>query len=271
MRLGQYWSKRAGQYKWLHIIARDLTRPFESASLEMPSITRLLDPMNKSTLALPKFISLALAATGLAAAMIAAPARAADAGDAAKGQGKVAMCIGCHSIPGYQATFPELHKVPMIAGQSAKYIVNALTAYRKGERKHPTMRGIAAPLNDQDMLDIAAYYEQLGKAPAAPEALPTPPAAVAELLSKGACVSCHGANLSKPIDGYPKLAGQHADYLYVALKAYQTEHNPNIGRANAIMGGQAKMFKHEELKALADYIGSLPGELQTVPQPRFKK
>jgi len=56
---------------------------------------------------------------------------------------------------------------------------------------------------------------------------------VAELLKKGNCVSCHGSNFSKPIDAaYPKLAGQHPDYLYVALKAYQTQSNPQVGRAN---------------------------------------
>ena len=54
------------------------------------------------------------------------------------------MCIGCHGIPGYKATFPEVYPVPMIGGQSAKYIENALNAYKKGERKHPSMRGIAA-------------------------------------------------------------------------------------------------------------------------------
>ena len=69
------------------------------------------------------------------------------------------MCIGCHGIKGYQASFPEVHKVPMIAGQSAKYIVAALTAYKNGDRKHPTMRGIADTLSEQDMTDIAAYYE----------------------------------------------------------------------------------------------------------------
>src|SRR3954463_4447316 len=79
-------------------------------------------------------------------------------GDAKAGQAKIDMCIGCHSIPGYQASFPEVHKVPMISGQSAKYIASALTAYKKGERKHPTMRAIAASLNDQDMADLAAYY-----------------------------------------------------------------------------------------------------------------
>src|SRR5690349_11687979 len=48
----------------------------------------------------------------------------------------IAMCMGCHNIPGYQASFPEVHKVPMIAGQGAKYIVAALQAYKKGDRKH---------------------------------------------------------------------------------------------------------------------------------------
>ena len=64
-------------------------------------------------------------------------------GDAKAGQAINAMCIGCHGIKGYQASFPEVYKVPMISGQSAKYIVSALNAYKKGERKHPSMRGIS--------------------------------------------------------------------------------------------------------------------------------
>jgi len=187
-------------------------------------------------------------------------------------ESKVAMCIGCHGIKGYQASFPEVHKVPMISGQGAKYIAAALNAYKKGERKHPTMRSIAAPLTDQDIAEISAYYEQQGKGGAAvPEQAATAPADVAALLTKGACVSCHGANFSKPIDGsYPKLAGQHADFLYVALKAYKTEGNANVGRGNPIMGGQVKPFSNAELKAMANYIASLPGELQTVPQSKFR-
>lgn len=98
-----------------------------------------------------------------------------------------------------------------------------------------------------------------------------PSTEVAALLAKGACVSCHGANFSKPIDpSYPKIAGQHADYLAVALHSYATTGNPNVGRGNAIMVGQVKQFKPAELKAMAQYIGSLPGELRTVPQPKFK-
>ncbi|MDB5910226.1 MAG: cytochrome [Massilia sp.] len=73
---------------------------------------------------------------------------------------KVEMCIGCHGIPGYKASFPEVYRVPLIGGQSARYIESALHAYKKGERKHPSMRGIAGSLSDQDIADVAAYYAQ---------------------------------------------------------------------------------------------------------------
>ena len=90
-------------------------------------------------------------------------------------------------------------------------------------------------------------------------------------MTKGACVSCHGDNFSKPLDpSYPKIAGQHSDYLFFALKAYKTDNNPKIGRGNAIMAGVAKQFTNAELKEMANYIGSLPGELKVVPQSRFK-
>lgn len=198
-------------------------------------------------------------------------ATAVQAQDAKAGEKKAAMCIGCHGIPGYQASFPEIHKVPMISGQSAKYIVAALAAYKKGERKHPTMRGIAASLTDQDMADLGAFYETHGGGTGATAAAPAAPANVAELLTKGNCASCHGENLNKPIDpSYPKLAGQHADYLYVALKAYQTENNAQVGRGNPIMAGMAKPFSHAELKAMANYIASLPSDLKTVPESRFR-
>lgn len=97
----------------------------------------------------------------LALAGIANIAAAADiVGNAKAAENKVSMCIGCHGIPGYKASFPEVYQVPMLGGQSAQYIVSALVAYKKGERQHPTMRGIATTLSDQDMADLAAYYSQ---------------------------------------------------------------------------------------------------------------
>jgi cytochrome c553 len=194
-------------------------------------------------------------------------------GDVQAGERKNTMCVGCHGIVGYQATFPEVHKVPKIAGQSEKYIVNALAAYKNGERKHPSMRGISATLNEQDMADLAAYYAQLGvNSSAAPLAKAAAGSAkAAELVAKGACTSCHGESFNQPIDpGFPKLAGQYRDYLYVALKSYKVEGNPNLGRGNAVMGGVAKQFSNAELKVLAEYLAALPGEVKTVAHSRLR-
>jgi cytochrome c553 len=193
-------------------------------------------------------------------------------GDAAAGAKLNASCIGCHGIPGYQSSFPEVHKVPMISGQNAKYIAAALNAYKKGDRKHPSMRAVATSLSEQNIADLAAYYAAHGAPLTVPDTAavqPTPE--VAALLAKGACVSCHGANFSKPIDGaYPKIAGQFPDYLFTALKSYKAEANPNVGRNNAIMVGQVKQFSNAELKALAAYLGSLPAEMRTVAQSKFR-
>jgi len=81
-------------------------------------------------------------------------------GNADAARSKIEMCIGCHGIPNYKAAFPEVYHVPKIGGQSASYIEAALKAYRKGERKHPSMNGIAGSMTDQDIADVAAYYSQ---------------------------------------------------------------------------------------------------------------
>ncbi|HET9350395.1 MAG TPA: cytochrome c [Burkholderiales bacterium] len=95
----------------------------------------------------------------LAAFSIAGHAQqAAPAGDPAEAHKKIAMCEGCHGIPGYRTAYPNVYSVPKLGGQSAVYISNALHAYKAGQRKHPSMRGIAASLSDKDIADLAAYY-----------------------------------------------------------------------------------------------------------------
>jgi len=191
-------------------------------------------------------------------------------GDAQAGAKKNAMCIGCHGIPGYQASFPQVHRVPMISGQNGKYIAAALDEYRKGDRKHPSMRSVAGSLSDQDIADLAAYYDAHGKGtgPAVP-AQAELPAALKDKVA--ACTACHGANFNNTTDpGNPRLAGQHADYLYVALKAYQTEGSGVVGRSNPTMVGMAKTLSDADLKQITAYIGGLPGELKTVPQSKFR-
>jgi hypothetical protein len=212
--------------------------------------------------------------TLLVASVTAFSAHAQDLkGDAQAGSKKIAMCIGCHGIKGYQASFPEIYKVPMISGQGAKYIASALNAYKKGDRKHPTMGAIATTLSDQDIADVAAYYDAHGKVEGAtlPAKASEPSAKVAALLAKGGCTSCHGANFSAPLDpSYPKLAGQHEDYLFVALKSYKAEGYAKWGRNNAIMAGMAKQFTNPELKELAAYIHEQAGDLKIVPQNKFR-
>jgi cytochrome c553 len=190
-------------------------------------------------------------------------------GDAKAGEKKNAMCIGCHGIVGYQASFPQIYRVPMISGQNAKYIASALDSYRKGDRKHPTMRAVAGSLSDQDIADLAAYYADHGHAGAA---VPPPAELPATLKDKLAvCVACHGANFSTTADpGNPRLAGQHADYLVFALKAYQADAGSMVGRSNPTMNGMAKMLSEAELHQVANFLASLPGELKTVPQSRFR-
>lgn len=87
-------------------------------------------------------------------ALAATPALA--KGDAAKGEKLAYTCTGCHGIDQYKNAYPS-YRVPKIAGQNERYIVNALTGYKKGERNHATMQAHAQSFSEQDIADIAAY------------------------------------------------------------------------------------------------------------------
>ena len=100
-------------------------------------------------------LGLLIAATSLSAGVTAA-------GNPEAGKTKAFTCMGCHGIPGYNNAYPTYH-VPKLGGQHAKYLVSALQAYKAGQRSHETMRAQAANLNEQDMQDIAAYFEQSGQ------------------------------------------------------------------------------------------------------------
>jgi cytochrome c553 len=82
---------------------------------------------------------------------------------AAAPDASVSACIGCHAIPGYQASFPQVYRVPKIGGQSQQYIEAALKEYRQGARSHPSMTAIAKGLSDQQIAAVAAYFAGRGK------------------------------------------------------------------------------------------------------------
>lgn len=191
-------------------------------------------------------------------------------GDAEAGARKNALCIGCHGIVGFKTGFPEVYRVPKLHGQNAQYIANALSAYKRGERSHPSMRAIAETLTEQDMADLGAYFESVvSDAPPRPGRSSADEMPGKSLVDRGGCQACHGENFTKPLDGsYPKLAGQNGDYLYVALRAYKASENARkkqwIGRTNPVMGAMTSQFSDEQLRAIADYLASLPGTLATV-------
>jgi cytochrome c553 len=183
------------------------------------------------------------------------------------------MCIGCHGIKGYQASFPEIYKVPMISGQGAKYIVAALAAYQKGERKHPTMRGIAdhaeRPGHGRHCRLLRKQRPQ-GPASPLPASRRSSPRPGRRAAQEGRlCVLPRRELQQADRSAYPKIAGQHADYLFVALKSYKTEGNATWGRSNGVMAALPSSSAMPSSR-LANYMASLPGELQTVPQSKFR-
>ncbi len=127
--------------------------------LSLPAAPRFLVPAHVGRAVRRSIVglscALAIGASGVATAN--EPVK----GDIEAGRQKISMCIGCHGIPGYKASFPEVYAVPMIAGQNEQYIIVALRAYASGERTHPTMDAISSSLSEQDMADLAAYYANL--------------------------------------------------------------------------------------------------------------
>ena len=186
--------------------------------------------------------------TLLAAAAIAfaAPAALAADGDAARG-GKLAYtCMGCHGIEHYKNAYPK-YSVPKLGGQNEGYLVAALAQYQSGARWHPTMKGLASTLSDQDRADLAAWFSAVAQVQSGKQ-VGTPPAAAA------ACTACHGNDGIGTLDEYPNLAGQHADYLAQALDDYRTGK-----RQNPIIGAFAQQLTREDVAALAAYFAKQPG------------
>ncbi len=101
-------------------------------------------------------------ALAAACAMLAAPGLSAAQGNVEAGRAKAYTCMGCHAVEGYRNAYPSF-RVPRLGGQHSEYLVSALQAYANGDRAHPTMQALAQTLSEQDMLDIAAYFEAAGR------------------------------------------------------------------------------------------------------------
>lgn len=179
------------------------------------------------------------------------------AGDASAGKAKANTCAGCHGADG-NSTNPAW---PKLAGQHPGYLVKQLKDFKAGDRENATMAPMAAALSEQDMQDLAAYYaaQQIQYGEADPELVE-----LGEQIYRGgnkasgvsACMACHGpAGKGNPAANFPALAGQHAAYTEIQLKAFRSG-----ARANdygSMMRNVAARMTDAEIKAVASYIQGL--------------
>ena len=184
-------------------------------------------------------------------------AGSAGAGDASQGAQKAAVCVACHGVSGNSVN-PEW---PSLAGQPEAYVVTQLEAFKQGRRVNPLMTPMAAPLSEQDMHDLGAYFAQ--QTPAGLEADPSTWQAGEKLYRGGdadrgipACIACHGPQgRGNGPAGYPALRGQHGVYAYGQLKAFKDGTRSSAG--NDIMASVTDRMTDQEMRALASYLQGL--------------
>jgi cytochrome c553 len=180
-------------------------------------------------------------------------------GSAAAGQTKSAPCAACHGVDGNSVTA----EWPSIAGQHAAYIARQLRAFQDGLRENVLMSGFASTLNEQDIADLAAYFESQS---------PVLRGADPDLLTQGeriyrsglpdrgvaACIACHGpSGTGNPLAAYPVLRGQHAAYTASTLRAYAAGDRRSDASLSQMMRSIAIALREDEIRALASYVQGL--------------
>lgn len=165
-----------------------------------------------------------------------------------------AVCASCHGVNGASVVPAQ----PILAGQHADYLAEQTRLYRDGGRADPVMAAMAKGLTDAEIRDISAFLA--GQAPVIAGAADLALARSAENLYRGgdlargvpACAACHGPAGAGIPPHYPRLSGQHAEYVAATLRDYA-----GGARDDAIMTSIAARLREEEIAALAEYISGL--------------
>lgn len=194
----------------------------------------------------------------LIAAVMMVSAGVQAAGNAAAGKDLTTACAACHGADG-NSLAPSF---PKLAGQNEKYLLKQLRDIKSGARMVPAMMGQLDDKSDQDLQNMAAYYAGQTMSPAAAKkdlvALGEK-VYLAGVPDKGvaACVACHSpvAAGNAPA-GFPRLSGQHADYIALSLRAYRSEERANDGDIR-IMRDVAGRLSDKEIEAVASYASGL--------------
>jgi cytochrome c553 len=204
-------------------------------------------------------------------------AKPATAGDAKAGQAKAGACAACHGLDG-NSSDPQY---PKLAGQHERFIWRQLKLFKSGERENPIMAGMAAPLSEQDMRDIGAYFATQHALPGVADdtKIATGNNAGKKFYQVGekifragkpsagvpACLACHGpAGRGNPGPSYPSLGGQHSAYTVARLQWFRS--GGILGKdanANVIMSQVAAKLSDEEIQGLATYIEGLHSSAAT--------
>jgi cytochrome c553 len=210
---------------------------------------------------IPMFQS--LSKFSIALALVLTGNQAMAGGDAEAGQTKAATCVACHGVDGNSAvpTFPKL------AGLGHKYLLKQMKDIRDGRRPVALMAGQVDNMSDQDLADIAAFYDAQPRTGGMAD--PDKVALGRKVYLAGiaerqvpACSGCHSptGNGNGPA-GYPSLGGQHAEYIAGQLKMFRKGYEDPTGRTN---GGEAKIMRTTafrmsdmEIEAVASYIAGL--------------
>ncbi|MFG6463786.1 c-type cytochrome [Roseateles sp. DXS20W] len=196
--------------------------------------------------------SLLLAATASANEPAAAPAKP----DLAKGGALSSqVCAACHTADGSRGSPAN----PILAGQHPEYLAKQLAEFKSGKRKNAVMSGMAAPLSDEDMRNVAAFYASKTAKPGFAKNKDT--VALGEKIWRGgiadrsipACAACHGPTGAGIPAQYPRLAGQHGDYVEAQMVAFRSGTRAN----NPVMAGVAAKMNDKEIKAVSDYVAGL--------------
>lgn len=207
----------------------------------------------KRLISLIALVSMALTLSGVA---YGSEAKAAAKPDLAAGEAKAtAVCIACHSADGGRGQ-PSF---PILQGQHADYLVKQLNEFKSGKRKNAVMSGMAGMLSPEDMRNVAAFYASKK----AKDGVAKNPETVAlgEKIYRGgiakktvpACAGCHSPNGAGIPAQYPRLGGQHADYVKAQLVAFRQGERTNA----PMMASISSILSDKEIDALADYIAGL--------------
>ena len=201
----------------------------------------------------------------LLAATLAAPAFAAVAAEGAHGPAKADLakgeaiakqvCASCHAVDGSRGA----PAYPILQGQHPAYLAKQLAEFKTGKRANPIMQGMAAALSEDDMRNVAAFYGTKSTKPGFAKHKDT--VALGEKIYRGgiadkhvpACAGCHSPSGAGIPSQYPRLGGQHADYITAQLQAFRDHKRLN----NAPMQQISAQMNNEEIAAVADYIAGL--------------